>query len=172
MKQLRYIEVSRRNPVTKIRVGYGSRCGPGLACEDVCVEIRRAGADKCVSKCNYHDNPCGCTVPKPICDPFVARVCALEIDDEGFAIFEWPEKLFNLTEGWYEGHVMTDCYTCGVLPLRVGPRCNVLEVETMPIGPDSACNVGCEDECRDTVCHPKYSADESGAENYIPNYGA
>lgn len=165
MDRLRYIEISRRNPVTKVRVGGGN-------CSDICIEIIRAGIEKCTPKCNYQDNPCGCNNTKTLCDPFVAKVCATEIDDDGFAIFEWPEKLYNLKEGWYEGIVMNDCHVCGTLPLRIGPRCNVVEVEYMPIGPDNACAVGCDDDCRDTACHPKYTDPCNGADNYTPSYGA
>lgn len=172
-KKLRYVEISHRNPITRIRVGYGSGCGASSICgEDVCIEIRRAGQENCHSECRIIDNPCGCGCgqPKPLCDTFVARVCALEVDDDGYAVFEWPEELKEICEGWYEGTVMTGCFECGKVPIRVGPRCNVIEVETEISGPDSKCAVGCEDECRDTVCHPKYSGKQISGEIYVPDY--
>lgn len=171
MKQPRYIEISRRNPVTKIKVGYGTSCSPTLACDDICIEIVRSGSKNCNDSCCPPDNPCGCNTKKSnCCDPFVAKVCAIEVDEDGFAVFEWPPKLFNFKEGWYEGNVTVGCSNAGVLPIRIGPRANVLEVEMVVIGPDNACAVGCEDPCVDTVCHPKYSDPQCDAENYTPNY--
>lgn len=172
MKQLRYVEVSRRNPITRIRVGYGAGCGAGYICDDVCMIIKRAGQEKCHPVCNYPDNPCdcGCGKPKTLCDTFVAKICALEIDDNGYAVFQWPTDLMEQKEGWYEGHLMTGCSSCGVIPLRIGPRCNVIEVETEIFGPDNACAVGCEDSCSDGMCHPKYSGDDISGEIYVPDY--
>ena len=166
--KLRYIEVSRRNPVTRILVGTGSQCGYPVqrTCNDICIEIRRAGhGSKCPPETKY--NACCQPEPVPFCDLNVMTVCSDDIDDEGFAIFVWPEELYHFKEGWYEGHVVSDCHECGVLPLRIGPRCNVLEVEHVVAGPDSACWVGCDDDCNDDVCPPKRNVNMN---TYIPSY--
>lgn len=172
-KPLRYIEISRRNPVTKILVGSGTTCNPGSSCGDICIEIRRAGQSNCnpmPSDCP--DNPCCSPEPLLACPTFVARVCALDLDDRGYAIFEWPKELYDIKEGWYEGHLTSGCFDCAVLPIRVGPRCNVIEVETEISGPDSKCWVGCEDECLEEICatKPATSTVNQGKTIYIPDY--
>lgn len=178
-KQLRYVEISQRNPITRIRVGSGGGCNHGSVCDDVCIEIRRAGHENCHPEVSCPDNPCECHTcscnkcHSGSCDPctFVANVCALEVDDAGYAVFEWPDYLKEQKEGWYEGYVMTGCSCCGVFPVRIGPRCNVIEVETVISGPDSKCTVGCEEECRDGACHPKYgSGSKVSGEIYVPDY--
>ena len=164
-KTLRYIEISRRNPVTRIMTG---------SCGDICIEIRRAGQENCFPVVDFcPDNPCQCGPKKTMCDTFVSRVCALEVDSDGYAIFEWPTNLMNITEGWYEGHLISNnCNCCGIVPVRIGPRCNVIEVETEIMGPDGKCWVGCEDECLDTICETKKitSSTGNGANIYIPDY--
>lgn len=170
--KLRYIEISLRNPVTRLMLGSGSSCDPIPTCDDVCIEIRRAGKKDCgrdYDPCTCHDTWDCC---KP-CDPCeqVATVCALEIDEEGYTVFEWPTFLLDFKEGWYEGYVMSNCQCCGVLPIRIGPRCNVLEVEHVVVGPDSACVVGCEDDCVDQICPPKYKRREVDEKpHYTPEY--
>lgn len=165
---VRYIEVSRRNPFTKLFVGSGSGCSNlGPVCGDICIEIVRAGKEKCEPEQKY--NACCKPEPRPICDRHVAHVCAKEIDKEGYAIFEWPEELYNFKEGWYNAIVKTGCDECGVFPLRIGPRCNVISVETIISGPDNACWVDCEDECYRDPCltgDEKYDNNET----YIPKY--
>ncbi len=166
-RPLRYIEISRRNQVSRILVGTGSSClRNSIGCGDVCIDIRRAGQYNCNSPIKY--NACCQPEPVPLCDLNVAHVCALEIDDDGYAVFEWPNELLNLKEGWYEAHVMSGCSDCGVLPLRVGPRCNVIEVETVVNGPDSLCYVGCEDDCETEICPTNNYNNTSKV--YIPDY--
>jgi hypothetical protein len=158
-KQLRYIEISQRNMMSRILVGSGaSNCNSGpVPCEAFSVTIRRAGSDKCTPQTNY-DN-CGNVILSANCDQNVAVVKAQEIDASGYAVFVWPATLLNLKEGWYEGHVSNGCDSCGVFPLRIGPRCNVLKVETEILGPDSACWVGCDDACPPgEICPPKTSS--------------
>jgi hypothetical protein len=164
-KPLRYIEVSRRNPITRILVGSGTSCCYSPVSGDVCLNIERAGASNCTKKVKY--NACCQAEPVPLCEKVAAHVCALEIDEDGYAVFEWPEELFDLQEGWYVGRVMTGCNECGELPLRIGPRCNVIEVETVICGPDKLCEVGCPDECPDEICPTK----TKGTGNiYTPDY--
>ena len=154
-KQLRYIEISSRNTVSRIFVGSSSSCSKSCAniCDQICINIRRAGKSNC-KEAQVYDSCCG-YAPLPTCDRDVATVCAVEIDNEGYAVFEWPSELLSLTQGWYEAEVVNHCNVCAVLPLRIGPRCNVIEVETTVAGPDDLCYVGCEDECEYTICGNK-----------------
>lgn len=151
-RQPRYLEISQRNMVSRIFIGKGSGCsGKGISCNDICIDIIRAGAYKCTHA--HGLNSCAChSQPIPICDPVAATVCAKEIDDDGWAVFEWPNSLLSLKEGWYEGKINSSCSTCGEIPVRVGPRCNVIEVETIVSGPDSACFVGCDEDCGVDPC--------------------
>lgn len=155
--KLRYIEVSRRNPVTKLLMGN--------VCGEVCIEIKRAGHYDCEPKVEY--NACCQPEPKPLCDLNVTKVCALEVNDDGYAIFEWPSELYSFKEGWYEGYVMVGCNCCAILPLRIGPRCNVLEVETVVSGPDDKCWVGCDEDCEYDLCSTK---ETSNLTTYVPDY--
>lgn len=152
-KQLRYVEISHRNPRTRLFVGMGNQCFRTNTCDSFCIEIIRAGGQDCRAPVEY--SACCQPQPKPMCDPHVATVCALEVDDDGYAVFEWPKALMELTEGWYIGIVKSDCHVCGEFPVRIGPRCNVIEVETTVMGPDNACWVGCEDDCNDDICKPR-----------------
>ena len=121
----------------------------------------------CAPKVEY-DSCCQPIVKMP-CETLVARVCAIDIDDNGFAVFEWPTALFGYPEGWYEGHVMTGCNSCGVLPLRIGPRCNVVEVEFVTVGPDCADWVGCDDgKCVDEICPTNNKGSTKTV--YVPDY--
>lgn len=164
-RPLRYIEISRRNQVSRIFVGTGSHCARNsIGCGDVCIDIRRAGQYNCET---VKYNACCQPEPVPMCELNVAHVCALEIDDDGYAVFEWPDELLDLKEGWYEGYVMSGCSNCGQVPVRIGPRCNVIEVETVISGPDSLCYVGCEDECKDEVCPPRT---KDSRKIYTPEY--
>lgn len=159
MGQLRYVEISRRNPITRILVG------GGLCAGDITMEIRRSGSDKCAPKTKY--NACCQIEEVPRCDVNVATVTALEIDDNGYAIFEWPTSLLSLKEGWYQGTIRSGCSNCGEIPIRIGPRCNVLKVETDILGPDSLCEVGCDDDCPTDVC--KTSTSGVLTKVYIPD---
>ena len=152
MSKLRYIEISRRNMMSKILVGSGgSSCNySAIPCGDYSINIRRAGKDKCKTKVQVDE--CGTCKPVPLCDQNVAIVKASEIDDNGYAVFVWPTALLNLKEGWYEGVITNGCFTCGIVPLRIGPRCNVLKVETDILGPDSACWIDCDDACPTDIC--------------------
>lgn len=172
-KQLRYVEISRRNPVTRIKLGSGSSCNAGTICgsDDVFILLSRAGSENCHPVCDYRDNPCSCNSYRTTCCMPFAKVCALEIDDYGYAVFHWPKELMEMKQGWYEGEVYTGCSFCGKFPVRIGPRCNVLEVETTIIGPDSLCAVGCNDDpCVDGPCHPKYTTHRDNNKIYVPNY--
>jgi hypothetical protein len=149
-KNLRYVEISKRNPVTRIFVGGGNSCNSYSLCSDVCIVIEREGSKKCSPKIEY--DQCG-NACHPVCDTFVAKVCAQEIDANGYAVFVWPKELMGIREGWYTGTVVSGCNTCGVFPVRVGPRCNVIKVETHIMGPDSACVVTCDDDpCVTPIC--------------------
>lgn len=164
-RQLRYIEISRRNQASRIFVGSGNICSAtSIGCGEVCIDIVRKGSYNC-KKVEY--DTCGNAIVSPLCPRDVATVCALEIDDDGFAVFEWPAELLSLNEGWYEGHVRVGCDTCAVLPLRIGARCNVIEVETIISGPDSLCDAGCDPVCADEICPPQSTP--SGT-IYIPDY--
>jgi hypothetical protein len=167
-KPLRYIEISHRNRSTRIFVGQGNMCHRVNVCGDVCIDIKRAGKEICGPKVVY-DSCCNPT-PVPMCEAQVAHVCALEIDEEGYAVFEWGDELLKLKEGWYEGHVKTGCDTCGIVPLRVGPRCNVLEVETEISGPDNACYVGCEDPCEKPICPVSGGIMGQSTTVHVPDY--
>lgn len=162
MFDLRYVEISRRNPITRLLVGHGTPC------EDVCIDITRAGAKStnCGSQCPPN-NPCQCGSTLQACQT-VTTVCALEIDDDGYAVFEWPTSLLELKQGWYEGTVRTGCSTCGVVPIRIGPRCNVLEVETKILGPDCLGPVACETGCQDEIC-PTKTASGKEVKVYVPD---
>lgn len=166
-KQPRYIEISSRNTVTRIFVGTSSSCGKSCSspCSEICINIRRAGKSNC-KEAEIYNSCCGYE-PKPLCDRDVATVCAIEIDSEGYAVFEWPSHLLNLTQGWYEAEVVSHCNVCAILPLRIGPRCNVIEVETTIAGPDNLCYVGCEDDCVDEIC-PSGHSDQRPV--YKPKY--
>jgi hypothetical protein len=142
-KQLRYVEISRRNPITRIFIGGGNKCNPYAICSDVCITIEMAGSKKCAPKPTY--DSCGNTC-QPGCDTFVATICAEEIDANGYAVFHWPEYLMQQREGWYTGTVHSGCHSCGEFPVRIGPRCNVIHVETIISGPDSACIISCDDD--------------------------
>lgn len=158
-KQLRYVEISARNPITKMMLS--GTCG------DVCITIRRAGADSCTPPPTF--DSCSNTCVKPRCELDVATVCALEVDDDGYTVFEWPKNLHNeLREGWYTGIIMNGCANCGEIPVRVGPRCNVVEVETEIFGPDSACWIGCDDDCPQEQICPTTSTGTKTA--YVPSY--
>ena len=162
-RQLRYIEISRRNPISRILLG-GSACNGG----DVKITIRRAGNGKCAPKIKY--NACCQAEEVPLCDTFVAEVSVLEIDDNGYAVFEWPAYLFEEKEGWYTGTITigNSCSNCGEVPVRIGPRCNVVEVERIVVGPDMLCAVGCDDGCDNDVCPPKKPGIGSTTTIYIP----
>lgn len=165
-KQLRYVEISKRNPVTRIFVGGGNTCNPYSTCSDFCIIIEREGSKKCSPKIEY--DACG-NACHPQCDTFVAKVCAQEIDANGYAVFVWPNELKNIREGWYTGTVVSGCNTCGVFPVRVGPRCNVIKVETHIMGPDSGCVVTCDDApCVTPIC-PTGSSEQVTV--YVPSYG-
>lgn len=154
-RQPKYLEISQRNQVSRIFIGKGSTCSrKPIDCNDVCIDIVRAGVYDCRDEPQtcYRDC-CGKTVHIPKCDPNVATVCAVEIDDDGWAVFEWPKNLLGLKQGWYQGFIRSACSECGEIPIRIGPRCNVIEVETIVSGPDSACYVGCdEDVCGTDPC--------------------
>jgi hypothetical protein len=151
MANLRYVEISNRNPVTRILVGQGNSCNPYAICGDVCITIERAGSKNCKPKPQYDDCGQAC-YSAPQCAP-VAVVCALEVDDNGYAVFQWPRELMAMQEGWYTGTVMNGCSKCGEFPVRIGPRCNVIKVETEIMGPDNACWVTCDDEtCSSPIC--------------------
>jgi hypothetical protein len=166
MAKLRYVEISRRNPMSRILVGAGNTCSSTVVCGDVCITIERAGNKKCKPKIEY--DHCGHACHVPSCPP-IAKVCALEIDDDGYAVFQWPTELFDMKEGWYTGVVTTGCYVCGEFPVRIGPRCNVIKVETEIMGPDSACWVTCDDEpCVDEICQTPSS--NTGKVTYKPAY--
>lgn len=165
---LRYIEISRRNQVSRIFVGTGATCSKNsIRCGDICIDIVRAGAYNCSAPIQY--NACCQPQPEPLCDPIAAHVCAVEIDEEGYAVFEWPLELLDLKEGWYEGHIVSNCNKCGTIPVRIGPRCNVIKVEEIVNGPDSLCVVGCDDNCADNICGPKPST-ASDKKVYVPTY--
>jgi hypothetical protein len=71
-------------------------------------------------------------------------------------------------EGWYTGTVVSECSVCGEFPVRIGPRCNVIKVETEIAGPDSACIVTCDDDaCSTAICPPKSANTQ---EVYRPAY--
>lgn len=166
-KKPRYIEISRRNRMSRIFVGVGYGCQKqSMTCGDICIDIRRAGQ---YYNDHHSSKSCGTCYdgPPPACEPQVAHVCALEIDDDGYAVFEWPIELLNLKEGWYDGVIISDCQSCGIVPIRVGPRCNVIEVENIVSGPDCLSYVGCEDECVDTICG---KSDTDGRPVYVPSY--
>jgi hypothetical protein len=164
-KNLRYVEISKRNPVTRIFVGGGNSCNSYSLCSDVCIVIEREGSKKCSPKIEY--DQCG-NACHPVCDTFVAKVCAQEIDANGYAVFVWPKELMGIREGWYTGTVVSGCHTCGIFPVRVGPRCNVIKVETHIMGPDSACVVTCDDDvCVTPIC-PTGKAEAPNA--YVPSY--
>lgn len=174
-RQLRYIEISRRNRTTRIFVGQGGGCDRMTVCGDVCIDIERAGKKDCNGCCTpspCYDTSCGCATSKcqcrTCCEKSVAHVCATEIDSEGYAVFHWDSDLLNLKEGWYEGHVKTGCDTCGILPVRIGPRCNVIEVETKVSGPDNLCWADCDDQCDYDVCST--SSKSKTATIYVPEY--
>lgn len=170
-KNPRYIEISNRNRTSRIKLSGSCACG------DVEICIRRAGYDKCcpADRCQP-DNPCSCDCSKPKnscgCDLDVATVEALEVDADGFTVFEWPDELLSLKEGWYEGHIQNGCNLCGVVPIRVGPRCNVIEVETVVSGPDVLCWVGCPNGCpnEDVCLCPSSKSKSSGVTVYVPDY--
>lgn len=167
--QLRYIEISRRNPVTRIFVGTGSSCSKSPTCGDMCIDIERAGQKNstCAPKVTYN----ACCQPEPVsqCETNVAHVCASQIDEEGYAVFEWPSSLLSLKEGWYTGTLVSGCSICGEVPVRIGPRCNVLEVEKVVVGPDSACWVGCDETCVDEICAHNTTTNTTTAV-YVPAY--
>ena len=164
--KLRYVEISRRNPTTRILVGGGNSCSSYKVCGEVCIIIERAGSKKCAPKTTYDD--CGNTCA-PQCETFVAQVCAEEIDADGYAVFRWPTELMSLKEGWYTGTVMIGCGSCGEFPVRIGPRCNVIHVETEISGPDSGCIVTCDDDpCQTDVCPPKSTGNSLPV--YTPPY--
>lgn len=169
-RQPRYIEVSQRNPQTRILVGSGTACCHSPVYGDVCIEIERAVSHeyKGFHKHKTQYNSCCQPECKPLCDKIAAHVCALEVDEEGYAVFEWPPELFNLEEGWYTGRILNGCSECGELPLRIGPRCNVIEVEHIVAGPDDKCWVGCPDECPDVVCPT--ASKKHGNNIYTPDY--
>ena len=167
-KQLRYIEISHRNRMSRLFVGKGGGCSRVNICGDVCIDIKRAGQESCTPQIQY-DSCCN-PAPKPLCELNVAHVCATEIDEEGYAVFEWTEDLLELKQGWYEGHVKTGCDTCVVIPLRVGPRCNVIEVETRISGPDNMCYVGCDDPCETDICPTNGGRSNQQTTIYIPDY--
>jgi hypothetical protein len=164
-KPLRYVEISRRNPITRIMVGAGNSCSPYPVCGDVCIIIEKAGSKNCKPKQQY--DSCGYTCHVPQCEP-VAKVCALEVDNDGYAIFQWPQALFSFQEGWYTGTVVNECGTCGEFPVRIGPRCNVIEVETIISGPDSACWISCDDNSCNTPICPDNNQTEKTV--YTPTY--
>lgn len=178
-KQLRYIEISNRNPITRILIGNRARC------EDVSIRIIRAGSKDC--GCNTvcaPDNPCtACgTSGSKSCggncytsfNPSSIGCCtdvtvqALEIDDDGYAVFQWPNSATSLPEGWYDGIVTNGCDICGKLPVRVGARANVLKVETDILGPDHMCQETCTTDGCDPICPTKTDTGTT-VQVYIPN---
>lgn len=172
----RYIEVSLRNPVSKILVGNNysggcSSCGTSTTncASNVCIDIQRAGFDNCSLSNTF--NTCCSQKIKPLCNSSIAHVCATEIDDNGYAIFVWPKELYNLKEGWYEGHVITNgCNECAVLPLRIGARCNVVKVEAEVFGPDCADWVSCDTGCKTLDPCESQQENNSGKTKYVPSY--
>jgi hypothetical protein len=151
MSNLRYVEISHRNPITRILVGSGNSCNSYQPCGEVCIIIERAGSKNCKPKVEY--DYCGQVCHTPTCPP-VAKVCALEVDHDGYAVFQWPDELKYFPEGWYTGTVVNGCSKCGEFPVRIGPRCNVITVETEIMGPDNACWVTCDDKPCDTPICP------------------
>ena len=166
MAKLRYVEISRRNPITRILVGAGNACDYTTPCGEVCITIERAGAKNCKPKVDY--DACGNACHVSHCEP-IAIVCALEVDENGYAVFQWPTELLSFPEGWYIGTVTNGCSKCGEFPVRIGPRCNVIKVETEISGPDSACWVTCDDEpCVTPVCPTPRFGDQRTT--YKPSY--
>lgn len=168
--QPRYLEASWRNRASRIFIGGDSKCKPVPICGDVCITVKRAGDSQCNSVPQPNDNLCGQKTVSP-CDLTVVTVCASEIDDSGYAIFEWPRELITAEEGWYEAHIEGGCSSCGILPLRVGPRCNVIEVENIIAGPDCKDWVtGCDDGCEEETCPTSGSNSADVVHIYKPNW--